>query len=369
MRALYLHIPFCTSRCSYCDFLSMVLPDEETAACYIRALLSEVALSAPLSPETLYIGGGTPSVLGPGLWVELLEGLGERVDFSLLREFTVEANPETVDAEKADIWKAYGVSRVSLGVQSFDDFVLVRWGRGARKEDIIRAAGILGGFSLSIDLILGLQAVHGDGGADVFRDDLDRLAELAPENCSVYMLTLYSRKLDFEFIPFADETYEKLYLSMVDFLESAGYEQYEISNFAKPGRESIHNIHYWMGHDYTGLGLGAVSTHGDRRLKNTEDLDLYLSALERGGEVPGEVEILDPEIKLRERIMLGLRTRAGVPVSLLEELHGPEDGWRETAGMLAGQGLARLEEGRLALTPRGLLRSTSICAELWGHVA
>jgi len=376
LKSLYIHIPFCSKKCIYCDFLSFKPQDGAAVTRYIRSLLKELSLYEETALSTIYIGGGTPSILTPEQSTLLLERLPEIFNLHHLSEFTMEANPESINEQKIEVWKALKVNRISLGVQTFSDELLQLWGRGARKKDIISAVELVrkeGFQNLNIDLILGLQVQDTqEKSAALFREDLSSAVSIEPAHISVYMLTpgtesrLQERRKSGNRRAMDDSTMEKLYLYTVRFLYKSGYSQYEVSNFAKKGFRSAHNLNYWRRGDYIGAGLGAVTSIGSERVKNTEALQLYFKMTECGKKPAAEIEYLSDDIKLSERIMLALRMNNGIAIKeLLEETT------RENRGklygfihMLCNIGYAEENSERLILTPRGILRSNYIIAEL-----
>ncbi len=325
--------------------------------------------------KTVYIGGGTPSILTPRQYEAVVKKLYELFDISRTAEFTLEANPESMDREKIRVWKSSGVNRISLGVQSFDDSVLEFWGRKTRRSDTIRAVAALSEEDIrnfNIDLILGIQ-VHRDRTASngLFKRDLMEAVALDPSHLSVYILSLHSGRMS-DLVNTAgvrlldDKTCEKLYYFTVGYLSAHGYGQYEVSNFAKSGFASIHNLNYWKGGDYIGLGLGAVTTENGIRRKNTECFEKYIETSEKGFQPVEETEILGERELFYERIMLSLRMLHGIELSELKS--GPHKKDRveldNFIDELLNLGYAEKKSGRLALTPSGLFRSTYIISKL-----
>jgi oxygen-independent coproporphyrinogen-3 oxidase len=360
MSSLYIHIPFCRSRCGYCTFLSFTA-DPGTMAGYVDALVAELALIRPLPLRTVYVGGGTPSLLGPRLSRTLLEAVAERFDCGGLRELTVEANPESLDRETLGVWKELGVSRVSLGAQSFHDETLAWWGRPGRVRHIRAALELLhaeGFGNVNLDLVAGLQ--RGPRPADRFAADLEEAARAGPSHISVYLLEGAAAAG----VDVTDREWERMYLHAIGFLARRGYRQYEISNFALPGRESEHNLNYWRGGEYLAAGLGAVSTVGAVRTRNQESLDTYTRLVAGGKRPVQETEILSERTRAVERLMLGLRTTEGVSL----EPPGGGDRLREYLRMLQRGGLAVLRGENLALTGRGMFRSNRIISDMIGMV-
>jgi oxygen-independent coproporphyrinogen-3 oxidase len=375
VRSLYIHIPFCRGTCDYCDFLSFPLDREEVLQRYLEALCVEMAFYSGEVFQTLYLGGGTPSILSAEQISMIDRCLHDSFNLDGLREFTLEVNPETVDPVVARRWTRAGVNRVSLGVQSFDEQVLSAHHRRARPCDVHRAFQIFrqcGVANLNVDLILGLQLCHAvpeeRAAVRIFEEDLNRAVALSPEHISLYILSLpeESTSTAKEHPSFSEQTVENLYLHPVRFLADHGFPQYEISNFARPGFESVHNRQYWRGGEYRGLGLGSVSTLGNRRMRNVETLQDYLHLTESGRRPVGEMEVLDSPVLKFEKIMLALRQRDGMDSG--ELLGGmPQPRKSELLGYLTSLrklGFCEPAERRLALTPKGYLRSNVIIADI-----
>jgi oxygen-independent coproporphyrinogen III oxidase len=355
-RHLYVHVPFCAHRCGYCDFVT-VTGHEDRHGPYVDALLAELGRSGldPAAVETVFVGGGTPTLLGPELLDRLLAGLPEAA------ERTVECNPETVTPELARVLAARGM-RVSLGAQSFQAPLLAVLERRATPEVVegavatLRAAGV---GNLSLDLI------HGIPGQDrtLLDADLDRLIALAPEHCSVYEL---EAKPGTRFthahgagLERQAELLEAHYERVIARLEEAGYTWYETANFCRPGFASQHNRAYWLGRDYLGIGVGAVSTLGGERRVNAPRIGPYLEAIAAGRAAPSRVEELTPEIRRRERLMLGLRLAEGVERASVD---GVVDD--EALALLVGHGVVAEADGRIVLERRGRLLVHDVVARL-----
>jgi oxygen-independent coproporphyrinogen III oxidase len=355
---LYVHVPFCAHRCGYCDFVTLVGRREEHAG-YVDALLRELELERELlgeRVETIFLGGGTPTFLAPGELARLLAAL------PAAEEVTVEANPETVTPELAALLRKGGVTRVSLGAQSFQQHLLAALERRAGPEDVRHAFYHLRDASfdnISLDLIYGIP---GQSASDLNRDLAETLA-LAPDHVSCYELeakpgTRFTHAHGAELARQA-EAMEGYFEQVVDTVVTAGYRWYETSNFCRGGRVARHNLAYWLGRDYLGLGIGAVSTVGRERWRNTPKLGAYVRALAAGSRPPRELEPLDSWTRGRERLMLGLRLDEPVPLA-------------EVADVVDAAALARLERlglaerGRdgIALTPRGRFLGGGVTAEL-----
>ena len=347
--SLYVHVPFCRSKCAYCDFYSVALDD--TLVCRYLAGVARELDDQPfrLAPATVYIGGGTPTALRLKDLERLLATIRERTDCAAVTEWTVEANPAGGLVEALRVLVDAGVTRISLGVQSFDDPTLRLLGRAhnarqAREAiDAVHAAGL----ELSVDLIV---AVPGQT-PDALRRDLGILVAAAPEHASTYALSiepgtpLAGRVERGEVTPLSDEDAAGHILACHDVLCAQGYEHYEISNFARPGKRCRHNLTYWRNEPYVGLGPAAVSYVAGRRVRNPADIDAWLQ-LVTTGQRSNDYECLDPAAHARETMILGMR--------LLEGIDSVD--FRRRTGVtfedLAGPAMASLEqEGFLSVTP------------------
>lgn len=347
---LYLHIPFCHRICPYCGFYKHT-PGRLANRDFVEAILTEAERRAPVgfAPATIFFGGGTPTLLSPTLLERLLQGLHERLDLSRVKEWTIEANPETFDLAKATLMRGLGVDRISLGVQSFQSPILQTLGREHRPDDAIAAFQTLreAGFkNLSVDLMF---SVPGQDLA-LWEADLDTAIGLAPEHLSVYNLTYEE---DTEFLSRhrqgeldADEDRDAdLFHAAIDMLEGAGYGHYEISNYARPGFESLHNQSYWSGADYLGLGPGAVSTIAGERSRTLPDTAAYVRAVQAGLDTRSEIELLGEADRRLETFAMRLRTREGVPLEWLPAL--------DPLGPLIEEGLVKISGDHLILTRSG----------------
>jgi putative oxygen-independent coproporphyrinogen III oxidase len=370
VRHLYVHLPFCAHRCGYCDFVTIVGRAGDHGR-YVDALAVELdlereSLAAPL--DTVFLGGGTPTFTEPGALRRVLR-LVPPAD-----ELTVEANPETVTPDLARLLREEGVTRVSLGAQSFRPHLLAVLERGARPDDVRRAFYHLrdAGFdNISLDLIYGIP---GQSAADL-ESDIDEALALGPEHLSCYELeakrgTRFTHAHGVELERQA-EALEGYFEAVVDRLTAAGYRWYETANFCRAssadgGRDlrSRHNLAYWLGRDYLGVGIGAVSTVRGRRWRNTPRLSVYLEALERGNPPPREVEELAVDVRRRERLMLGLRLDEPFQLGDAADVVDPVALARlERLGLVA-RPPARNGVDALALTRRGRLLGGGVTAEL-----
>ncbi len=359
---LYVHLPFCGSRCGYCDFVTVVGRFDEHRS-YVDALLAELdlergRLAAPLA--TIYLGGGTPTLTQPAELARLLAALPP------CDELTVETNPETVTPALAALLHDAGVGRISLGAQTFQPDLLRTLDRAASPDDVRRAFQLLRAArfdNISLDLIYGIpgQAVR------VLERDLAEALSLAPEHISAYELeakpgTRFTHTHGDDLARQADamETYFEL---VVERLTAGGYRWYETANFCRAADDrdlrAQHNLGYWLGHDYLGLGVGAVSTVDGSRWRNAPSLRRYLTALGRGEPPPRELEELTPAIRQTERLMLGLRLDRPLALEGIDELLDDDEVER-----LAGLGLVVREGGSLALTERGRFLGGGVTARL-----
>ena len=351
---LYLHVPFCATKCRYCAFYSAPGKTDRMSA-FVDAVLAELQPWADrLAPKTIFIGGGTPSLLPAPLLRQLFAGLPRDPE---LIEWTVECNPATVTPEKMAAFQEAGVNRISLGVQSLDDALLQTLGRihtaataVATYRDL-RAAGF---DNLNLDLMFGLPGQT----LEQWRTTLEQAIELQPDHFSTYCLSFEE---DTEFwklfqagqLRHNSEQELAMYELTIDTLAAAGYRQYEISNFAKPGRECQHNIAIWEGRDYLGVGPSACSTVGNRRWQNISDIDRYAT----GPNAPAFEEQLTPVLRAAERAAFGMRMTAGVPAELVR---GRFD--RQVANLLNAE-LAYWHDGRLRPTRRGILFADEVATE------
>jgi len=365
---LYLHVPFCARRCSYCDFAVTALREPPVAA-WLDAIEAELALvaaaegwSAPGMLRTIYVGGGTPSLLGLGALGELRRRLERYFTWGDDLEWTVEANPESFSAELARDWRAAGVNRLSLGAQTFDAGALRWMGRlhgpdgPARAVEAARAAGLE---NYSIDLIFGLPARLGRD----WRADLERVLALEPSHLSLYGLTAepatpLGRWVSEGRERLADEeSYEREYLEAAARLKEAGFLHYEVSNFARPGRESRHNRAYWEGAAYLGLGPSAHSFLPPRRRWNLRDWEAYRSAVVAGASPVAEEEVVTGVTARLEQVWLGLRSAGGIR----------REGWSREQERLAERwaerGWAELTPESLRLSPQGWLLLDRLAVE------
>lgn len=329
------------------------------------ALAKEVETRVPSArekPRTLYLGGGTPSMLSPGHLTRLFTSLQQTVDFSSLDEVTMEANPATFDAKKARLFRELGVTRISLGIQSFTPHVLEKLGREHTAEQASEAVGILrdaGMPSVNIDLMF---SIPGQSKTD-WEQTLLHTVSLQADHVSAYNLTYEEDTAFFESLKRGEvtenEDNDAEYFHLADtILTESGFDHYETSNYARPGHHSTHNQGYWRGEEYLGFGPSAVSTAEGARWKNMPDTAGYVSRVQTLGHALTESEPLSDEDFRIERIALGLRTRDGISLDLLDRTS------LQRAHHFANEGLARIENGRLMLIHHGRALVDPIAAEL-----
>jgi oxygen-independent coproporphyrinogen III oxidase len=361
---IYLHIPFCHRVCPYCSFYKHT-PGTTPIGAFIDALVLELRHRLPSAnerPRTLYLGGGTPSMLSPGHLTRLFNALRENIDFATLDEVTLEANPATFDAAKARLFRQLGVTRVSLGIQSFTPHVLEILGREHSVAQASESVGLLreaGMPSVNIDLMF---SIPGQSKAD-WESTLRHAISLRPDHISAYNLTYEEDTAFFESLRRGEmrenEDHDAEFFHLADeLLSDAGFDHYETSNYARPGHHSSHNHGYWRGEDYLGLGPSAVSTLAGVRWKNIPDTARYVAQVQSLGHALSESETLDAEASRLERIALGLRTREGISLDLLAADS------RERAEHLVVEGLASIRDNQLSLIHHGRALVDPIAAEL-----
>ena len=374
MLSLYIHIPFCVRKCRYCGFYSTAYSSSHADA-FITALKYE---STSLSKDfrhklfsSIYIGGGTPTVLSSEQFA-LLAGI-IREDFTIDdgAEFTVEANPNTITHDKLSLIRSEGVNRISLGVQSFSDEVLQILGRlhtAEQAADAFRVARSVGFENISIDLICGIPGQT----ADHWEDTLDAAIKLKPEHVSAYNLSLdagsqfMQESESGEFALPHEDICAAMYERAVIKLANAGYGRYEISNFSLPGYECRHNMNYWERGEYLGLGPGAWSFISGKRYANIADTTEYEQRLSHGRTIIDDQEIVGSRSSARETVLLSLRTTKGLDLFRFEQEFGRDLLCRleSNAVPLRQAGLLRMQEGRLTLTDRGIILLDEALARL-----
>ena len=359
IRHIYVHIPFCARICPYCAFYKERADSSQTAR-FCDAILGELdrhSREHNIKPRTIFFGDGTPTALSTVQLEFLLSGFRDRLDLAEMAEWTMEANPGSVSPRKAASLHRLGINRISLGVQSWDDELLRLLGRehnAAQAEasfHILREAGFK---NLNIDLMFGLPGQS----LVQWQETLARTIALQPDHVSAYCLT-YEEDTDFflrhsrgEFRVDTDGD-ARFFECAMEMLEESGYQQYEISNYARNGCASHHNQAYWAGADYLGIGPSAFSTVGLQRSQNIADYRIYSDRILSGASSVGSIEPLTPAIKQSERIALSLRTREGVSTDSLND-------WARETNEFVALGLLRQANSNFALTRKGKLLADSV---------
>lgn len=377
-KAVYIHIPFCTNKCFYCDFNSYVLKDQPVMD-YLRALDREMELTVQATPpaeiKTIFVGGGTPTVLNPQEMEYFLNSVRRHFpNWADDIEFTMEANPGTTDAEKLAVMKAGGVNRVSFGVQAFQNELLSGIGRIHNTDDVYRSlenARNAGLHNLSIDLMFGLP----NQTVEMLDYSVSRALELGLPHYSIYSLkveenTLFHTLYQKNQLPLPGEEDElNMYLLLMDRMKAAGYKQYEISNFAKTGYESRHNITYWRNEDYYGLGAGAHGYVKRRRHINIKGVNPYVEACKQGLPRLEQFEVTKEEA-MEDFVMVGLRKLDGIRLSDFTEQFGSslEETFRSPLHKMTSAGLLEMHEdhGGYRLSEKGVLFGNEVFAEFIG---
>lgn len=311
--ALYVHIPFCKEKCRYCDFLSF--KDTSRSLDYKNALLREIdAFDTNKNVKSIFIGGGTPSFVEPKFIAEIMEHLS-RFKINSDAEITIESNPGTLTAKKLEIYKKSGINRISIGLQAWQNRILKTLGRIHSREEFLESYSLARKFgfdNINIDIMFSLP----DQSFDDWKTTLENVTKLEPEHISAYSLIVeentpfYNMELE---LP-DEKTDRDMYHYAIEYLSQKGYKQYEISNFAKHGKNSVHNTAYWIRSDYKGFGLGAASLLNDVRYKNTDSMTDYIN-----GKTICEKEILTPNDIIEEFMFLGFRMNRGVSISEFKE--------------------------------------------------
>ena len=366
---LYLHIPFCESICHYCNFTRGVL-DGPVKAAYVTALTQEIARAPERGAaiDTIFLGGGTPSVLTPDELARILDACREHFLVAPNAEVTMEANPETVSPRQLAGYRAAGVNRLSFGVQSFDEGELARLGRlhsAARARQAVSDAREAGFSNISLDLMLWLPGQH----ADDWRRSVDALIEVAPDHASMYLLEVYPNSpLREEMARQAwsvapDEEAADMYLEGLERFEAAGYRHYEISNVARPGCESRHNRLYWTGGHWVGFGCGAHSTWHGRRWRVLPGTGDYIRAIGEQRSVRLDMRELSPREQREEALFMGLRLTEGLDLQAIRDTWGVDvlARYGDDLAPFLDEGLVEVSvDGRLRLTRNGMLVANEI---------
>ena len=372
---LYIHIPFCKKKCEYCDFVSYA-GKESLVDSYMKWLKYEIkevgegnrldyedGLDKAINVETIYIGGGTPSVISANYIEEIMEVIKSNYNISENAEITIEVNPGTVDEDKLEKYRKSGINRLSIGLQATQDRLLEEIGRIHTFNEFINtysAARVVGFKNINVDLMLGLPKQS----IEDLEESLDKVIELKPEHISVYSLIIeegtpfYKKveegKLD---LP-SDEIERKMYWMVKAKLEEAGYNHYEISNYAKKGFESKHNVSCWNQGEYIGFGVAAHSYTNDVRYSNIDNIKKYIENFEKNSEIDNFVfhEKLNLESKMKEFMLLGLRKIEGVNISDFKNKFGqnPIFLYRKELEKLTNEGLLEIDGNKIRLSNKGL---------------
>jgi oxygen-independent coproporphyrinogen III oxidase len=366
---LYLHVPFCSAICNYCNF-NRGLFDADLKARYVRALSNEIRGASDGAPaDTIYFGGGTPSLLEPREVASIIAACRESFDLAPDPEITLEANPETVTPETLAGFRAAGVNRLSYGVQSFRDEELQRLSRlhsASRAREAVALARAAGFDNVSLDLMMWLPQQT----VEQWLTSVDALIALAPEHASLYMLELYPNaplrdemaRARWSLAP--DDDAAEMYEAAMEGLEDAGYTQYEISNVARPGREARHNLKYWQDGEWLGFGCGAHSTRGGVRWKNVSSTEEYISGVTRGKRLVVEERRLKDEERLEEALFTGLRLTEGIDLDAVGARYGVDIRRRYGRELepFVAERLLIYDGGHMRLTRRGMLLAHEIMA-------
>lgn len=371
--ALYVHIPFCLRKCNYCDFVSFSYK-ENIADEYLSAVDREMALYADKFNDhhlrTIFIGGGTPTCLSAEQINLLMKALHRYFSWDKATEFTIEANPGTLTNDKLNVLKDAGVNRFSIGAQSFNEQLLQRIGRIHNVDQIGQAVAMVrkAGFTnINLDLIFGLP----DQSLTDWQNTLQQVVQLSPEHISAYGLKIEEGTpfaLDQEnglLMPCDEELELAMYQQTREILQQAGYQQYEISNFAKPGKPSQHNLTYWHNEPYLGLGLAAHSFMTGQRWENYASIDQYNNALKQGLFPIANEEAIPLSEQIQDAIFLGLRLIAGINLTNFKTRYQVDllEKYQQIIQKHQKNGLLNIEENNLKLTPKGLFLSNEVMVD------
>ena len=370
---IYIHVPFCRSKCQYCDFYSLACPEKKLKHRYIKAVCAHIRETGPQAPgyrvDTVYFGGGTPSMLSPDALAAILTAIRQSFDVSPRAEITFEANPDSITPRLLRRLRSEGFNRVSLGIQSDNDAMLERLGRPhdyAQAVDAVKRIRRAGFKNLSVDLMYGLPGQELEG----WKKTVENVLKLCPEHISCYGLKveentpLYARQDECN-LP-DDDAQADMYLAAVEILKEKGYRQYEISNFAQREKASRHNLKYWNGGEYLGFGPDASSDFAGKRFSVVRDIRAYIKGIHTGGQVLRESQQIHDRERAGEYLMLRLRTSAGIDRTEYEKRYLLSFEPLEKILQLACQhGLAQSNgKGGYRLTPQGFLLSNSIISDL-----
>ncbi len=366
MTSLYIHIPFCQKKCLYCSFVISV-GQEKRMEEYVKCLIREFEIFKNNRVDTVYIGGGTPSCLTASQLCFLFEGIRKNFDLSHLKEWTCELNPEDVNTEKLRVLKNYGVNRISFGAQSMDDVRLKNLGRVHNASKIIEAYDMIrqeGFDNVNVDLIFSLP----NQSFEELQSDVHQICKLNSEHLSLYSLTIeknsyfFNRKVNVGSL----ESQAKYYREVCRLLCDYGFQQYEVSNFSKRNKESKHNINYWIGGNYYGVGLAAHSHIDGRRYWNVSRLTEYMKKVQEGRSVEDGFEVLSKEERFMECILFGLRMNEGVNIKFVSNQYqcSMSDEMNQKINEFINNGFLFYKKGFLKATDQGRLVLDEISAKL-----
>ena len=370
---IYIHVPFCRSKCVYCDFYSITNKDDKLLDAYLNAICTHIKETGPLAPnyhvDTIYFGGGTPSFFGADGMIAILTAIRKSFHVDLRAEITFEANPDSISPRLLRRLKSEGFNRVSLGVQCDNDEILKKLGRPHNFEQVVNAVKRIrraGYKNLSLDLIYGLPGQT----LESWEKTLENVIALKPEHMSCYGLKVEEGTPLYQYQEYMDlpddDTQADMYLSAVNILRRNGFRQYEISNFAQRGYPSAHNLKYWMGGEYLGFGPDASSDFAGKRFSVVRDLQSYIDGILHGGQVLRDVQEIPQRERAGEYLMTRLRTTTGIyqeeyENSFLLPFEPLEDVLRSAAERRHAYTDGK---GRWRLTPEGFLVSNSIISDL-----
>jgi oxygen-independent coproporphyrinogen-3 oxidase len=366
---LYVHVPFCSAICNYCNF-NRGLFDESLKTRFVGALVHDIHRSSdPVAADSIFFGGGTPSLLTPSEIGTIIDAVRSTFDLASDAEITLEANPETVDRARLEGFRAAGINRLSYGVQSFRDDELKRLGRlhsARRAEEAVHMARAAGFDNVSLDLMMWLP------GQDVTQwlSSVERAIAVGPEHMSLYILEVYphlplKQEIDAHgWTQVEDEDTAEMYEAGMGMLDAAGYAQYEISNVAKPGRRSLHNLKYWTDGQWLGFGPGAHSTRQGSRWRNVAATEDYIQRIASAASIVSERHALSADEQLGDAVFTGLRLTDGVDLSILSKRYAV-DIWARFGERLAPfqeAGFLVKEGDRIRLTRQGMLMANEVMA-------
>ena len=368
MLGLYVHVPFCSAICNYCNF-NRGLFDGDLKNRYVETLIAEITRAERAGADTIYFGGGTPSLLEPSDVRRIIDACVETFDVPRDREVTLEANPESVSEPRLASYRDAGVNRVSFGVQSFSDEELRRLSRlhgAARAREAFAEARAAGFDNISLDLMMWLPAQR----VEQWLESIDAAIRLGPDHLSLYLLEVYpNAPLKDEMARSAwsqapDDDAAAMYLEALDRLDAAGYVQYEISNVARAGRESRHNVKYWRDEEWLGFGCGAHSTLDGVRWKNVSSTEEYIARMTAGESIATDRRVLSREERVGDALFTGLRLTSGVNIDAVRQRYGVDVWARYGADLepFLEAGCLMRDGSRLWLTRRGMLLANEVMA-------